>query len=54
MLLAAFGTAAIYSASSFKAKEDYGNSNYFLGKQLMRLALGLLLMIICLNIDYHT
>jgi len=54
MLLAAFGTAAIYSASSFKANEDYGNSHYFLGKQLMRLALGILLMVIFLNIDYHT
>jgi len=53
MLLAVFGTAAIYSASYFKAEEHFGNSHYFLGKQLMRLALGILLMLIFINIDYH-
>lgn len=53
MLLAVFGTAAIYSASSFKAKESYGNSHYFLGKQFFRLCLGILLMIVFLHIDYH-
>lgn len=53
MLLAAFGTAAIYSASSFKANEDYGTSHYFLGKHLIRLAIGILAMLIFLNIDYH-
>lgn len=53
MLLVVFGTAAIYSASYFKAEEDYGNSHYFLGNQLIRVALGILLSLIFLNIDYH-
>lgn len=53
MLLAVFGTAAIYSASSFKAKESYGTSHYFLGKQFFRLCLGILLMMVFLHIDYH-
>lgn len=53
LLLVAFGTAAIYSASYFKAKETYGNSHYFLGKQLFRVFLGLLLMLLVMNIDYH-
>ncbi|MDZ7264892.1 MAG: putative lipid II flippase FtsW [candidate division KSB1 bacterium] len=53
MLLAVFGTAAIYSASSFKAQESYGNSHYFLGKQFFRLCLGILLMMVFLHVDYH-
>ncbi len=53
LLLAVFGTAAVYSASYFKAREDHGNSHYFLGKQLIRLALGILLMLILMRIDYH-
>jgi len=54
LLLAAYGTAAIYSASNFKAKEALGNSHYFLGKQLFRLFLGLVLMVLVMQIDYHT
>ncbi|MFZ5516006.1 MAG: putative lipid II flippase FtsW [Candidatus Zhuqueibacterota bacterium] len=54
LLLAAYGTAAIYSASNFKAKEALGNSHYFLEKQLFRLFLGLVLMVLVMQIDYHT
>ena len=53
LLLVVIGTAAIYSASYFKAKEDHGNSHYFLGKQLLRLALGLLVLLILMHTDYH-
>lgn len=53
LLLAVIGTAAVYSASYFKAREEYGNSHYFLGKQLMRLALGIGLMILFMRTDYH-
>lgn len=53
LLLAVIGTAAIYSASFFKAKEGHGNSHYFLGKQLVRLVLGVILMLTFMKIDYH-
>jgi len=53
LLLSVIGTAAVYSASYFKAREEYGNSHYFLGKQLVRLALGLGLLVILMRTDYH-
>jgi len=53
LLLTVIGTAAIYSASYFKAKEEHGNSHYFLGKQLIRFALGIILLLIFMHIDYH-
>ncbi len=53
LLLAVIGTSAVYSASYFKAREEQGNSHYFLEKQLIRLALGIGLMIIFMRTDYH-
>ena len=53
LLLSVIGTAAIYSASSYIAMEEQGNSQYFLGKQLFRLALGIILMLLFIKIDYH-
>jgi cell division protein FtsW len=53
LLLAVIGTVAVYSASYFKASEDYGNSHYFLSKQLIRLVLGIILLLIFMRIDYH-
>ncbi len=53
LFLSVIGIAAIYSASYFKAKEEYGTSHYFLSKQLLRLALGVILMLILMKVDYH-
>jgi cell division protein FtsW len=55
LLLVVIGTVAIYSASSYKAKTDneINNSQHFLNKQLFRLGLGLILMILFINIDYQ-
>ena len=53
LLLIVIGIAMIYSASSFKAEEHFGDSNYFLKKQLIRVLLGLILMVIFFNVDYH-
>jgi len=53
LLLAVIGTAAVYSASHFKAREDHGSSHYFLGKQLIRLAWGIVLLLIFMRTDYH-
>jgi cell division protein FtsW len=54
LLLTVIGTAAVYSASSYKANEGYNNSHYFLSKQLMRVCLGIILMILFMKIDYQT
>lgn len=53
LLLVTFGTSMIYSASNFKASEQHGDSNYFLKKQLLRVAIGLLFMVLFFYIDYH-
>ncbi len=53
LLLAVIGTVAIYSASSYKANEEHNSSHYFLTKQLLRLSLGIILMIIFIKIDYQ-
>jgi cell division protein FtsW len=55
LLLVVIGTVAIYSASSYKAKTDdkINNSQHYLNKQLFRLGLGLILMILFINIDYQ-
>ncbi len=55
LLLVVIGTAAIYSASSYKAQtdEDIKNSQHYLNKQLFRVALGLILMILFIKIDYQ-
>jgi len=54
LLLVVIGTSMIYSASNFKALEQYGDSNFFLKKQLFRVAIGLILMGLFFYIDYHT
>ncbi|MBC8184277.1 putative lipid II flippase FtsW [candidate division KSB1 bacterium] len=55
LLLIVIGTAAIYSASSYKAKtnEEINNSQHYLNKHLFRLGLGLILMILFIKIDYQ-
>ena len=53
LLLVVIGTAAIYSASSYKANERFNNSHYYLGKHLFRLSLGLILMVLFIKIDYQ-
>ena len=51
--LASFGVLAVYSASSYNAKVQYGDEFYFVKKQLLGLAIGLPLMLFAgrLNID---
>ncbi len=46
-LLAAFGVVAIYSASSYVAKTQYGDEWYFVKKQVLGLVLGLAAMFLC-------
>ena len=44
VLLAAFGVVAVYSASSYNAEVQYGDSLYFFRKQLVGFLLGLAAM----------
>lgn len=51
--LSVFGVIAVYSASSYVAKADYGNEFYFALKQAVGVLLGIVAMTITANVDYH-
>ncbi|MBR4745387.1 MAG: putative lipid II flippase FtsW, partial [Clostridia bacterium] len=48
-----FGLLMIYSASSYSASIKYGNSYYFVIKQLIGFMLGIAFFMFCYNFDYH-
>ncbi len=52
-VLAAFGVVAIYSASRYVAKTQYGDEWYFVKKQLLGLLLGTAGMLLCARLDYN-
>ena len=52
-ILAAFGVLAIYSASRYTAKTQYGDEWYFVKKQLLGLLLGTVLMLLCGRVNYQ-
>ncbi len=51
--LCVFGLIMVYSASSYNAQNLYGNSTYFLNKQIIGFLLGLVAMLIFANINYN-
>ena len=51
--LVAFGCVMVYSASMYSAQYHFGNSSFFLNKQLLGVFLGLVLMIFFSFVDYH-
>ncbi|MBQ8405964.1 MAG: FtsW/RodA/SpoVE family cell cycle protein [Clostridia bacterium] len=51
--LAAFGVLAIYSASRYVAKTQYGDEWYFVKKQLLGLVLGTVAMLACGRLNYQ-
>ena len=53
VLLAAFGVVAVYSASGYVAKTQYGDEFYFAKKQLIGFVLGLVAMFFCGQFDYQ-
>lgn len=53
LFLLGFGLVMIYSASSYAAFEDFGDTAYYLKKQLAAVIIGLGLMILTANIPYH-
>lgn len=51
--LALFSLIAIYSASGYVAKTQYGDAWYFVKKQGIGFAFGLIAMLLCCRFDYH-
>lgn len=53
LFLLGFGLIMVYSTSSYEANLDFGDSTYYLKKQLFAMILGLIAMIVVANIPYH-
>lgn len=53
LALTGLGVVMIYSASSIVAEHRYGDRNYFLHRQLIGVAIGLVVMIVALRVDYR-
>lgn len=53
IFLIGFGSIMIYSASSYTAQLKFGDSTYFMKRQLIIAAGGFLVMLIASKIDYH-
>ncbi len=51
VILSAFGVVAIYSASRYVAETQYGDSWYFVKKQLIGFVLGIAAMLACCRLD---
>ncbi len=51
--LALFGVIAIYSASNYVAKTQYGDEWYFVKKQLLGFVIGTIAMLFCGKINYR-
>ena len=53
LILAIFGCVMIYSASSYSALVQMGDSLHFLKKQIIGVVLGVIAMLVMWHIDYH-
>ena len=53
VVLVLFGTLMVFSASAVMASQLYGNSYYFLFRQLAWVGVGLVLMVGMMNLDYR-
>ena len=53
IFILAFGLLMLYSTSSYNAAIEFGDSTYYLKKQFKSTLLGLAVMFIVANIDYH-
>lgn len=51
-VLLAIGVIMVYSASSIAAEQDYGDSFYFLKRQIAWSVIGLVAMMVCSRVDY--
>ncbi len=53
LFLLGFGMVMLYSTSSYQAAQDFGDSAYWLKKQIFAVVLGLIIMMVVANIPYH-
>lgn len=53
IFLVCFGLVMIYSTSSYEAAMKFGDSAYYLKKQLIATALGVVVMFFVASVDYH-
>ena len=53
LFLLGFGLVMVYSTSYYEANLEYGDSAYFLKKQVFATILGLISMMVVANIPYH-
>ncbi len=53
LALVVLGMVMVYSASNVLAEEKFGDSHFFLKRQLIRVAVGLLLLFLAIHIDYR-
>lgn len=53
LFLIGFGLVMIYSASSYTAFADYGDQMYYLKRQAIAVAIGLVAMVVVSRIPYH-
>ncbi len=51
--LCVIGVVMVYSASSFKAQESYGDSNFFLKRHFYKVLAGFIVMLVVAHIDYR-
>lgn len=48
-----FGLVMLYSASSYEASMEFGNSKYYVISQLKAVVIGVILMVVVIKLDYH-
>ncbi|MDE2832068.1 MAG: putative lipid II flippase FtsW [Gemmatimonadota bacterium] len=53
VMLVGFGTVIVYSASSGLAQLQFDNSNFFLNRWAIRMAISLVVMVLLIHIDYR-
>ena len=53
IFLLCFGLVMLYSVSSYDANLNYGDSGYFLKKQLVSTVFGVVVMVFVIFVDYH-
>ena len=53
VILIAIGIGMIYSASAMMAQKRFGDSTYFLRRQVLWFAVGLVFMLVVARMDYH-
>src|SRR5579864_9281906 len=53
LALCLVGAVMVFSASAVTAREQYGNGYYFLIRQVLWVALGLVAMVAMINVDYR-